>query len=99
MTAELILATAAVIGVCITGGSLVVSLRRNGRDQKARDEQIAKEQHERDKGIEMGYLAITERLDNPSHGLEALDTKITNIKTEYGVTLGRHDERLNALEQ
>ena len=98
MTAELILATAAVVGVCITGGSLVVSLRRNGRDQKARDEQIAEQQGRRDKEIEMGYQAVKEQLNNPEHGLPALSTKITNMKTDYGETLARHDVRLTNLE-
>ena len=98
MNAEIILATSAVVGVCITGGSLVISLRRNGRDQKARDELMAQEQGRRDKEIEMGYLSIKSQLSDPKHGLPALEEKITNVKTEFGTTLARHDERLNSLE-
>jgi len=109
MSAELILATAAVIGVCITGGSLVVSLRRNGRDSKARDEERDAKQAEkdekhavqlaiRDRDLETGYQAVVKRLDDPKHGLSALSDSITNLRNDYTDTTGRHDARLNALE-
>ena len=96
-------------GVCLVGFAQIRSWRRNGRDQKARDEVMALEQAQRDndrdvrqqlrdQSIEGGYLAIVGRLDDPSHGLRALESSMGDIKTDVAEGLGRHDERLKALE-
>ncbi len=97
MIAE-ILASAAVAGVIVTGSSLVVSLRRNGKQQRERDEANATRQAVRDKEVEMGYRAIVKRLDHPDDGLSALGRKVTNLRTEHTEAIGRHDEHLTSLE-
>ena len=99
MTAEIVMAVASVSGTAIVGIALIRTWHRNGREQRNRDQDLATKQALRDSTVEQSYLAITKRLDHPTHGLEALNTKITNIKAEYGVTLARHDERLTNLEQ
>lgn len=95
---ETIVAACSVASTTIVGFGLWRTWRRNGSEQEKRDKEQSVRQALRDRDIELGYKAIVGRLDNRDHGLEALDTKITNIKTEYGETLARHDERLNALE-
>ncbi len=96
-------------GTLIVAVGLVATWRKNGREQKARDMAMAAEQTQRDadaqtrqqlrdQSIEGGYLAIVGRLDDPGHGLEAIETKVNSVQLVTTEGLGRHDERLKALE-
>lgn len=85
MSAEMILAVAAVIGV---GGSFIglgVTWRRNGAAQKQRDISNAKALTERDTRLTQNQDAIIKRLDDDRTGLAALNekqNKMTNHCTE-----------------
>lgn len=85
MSAEMILAVAAVIGV---GGSFIglgVTWRRNGVAQKQRDLSNAKALTERDTRLTQNQDAIIKRLDDDRTGLVALNekqNKMTNHCTE-----------------
>ena len=88
-------AMASVLGTSIVAVGLTMSWRRNGRDQRRRDESMAMKQALRDKEVEMGYRAVVDRLDHKDTGLGALEKKITG----FDVAIGRHDERITGLER
>ena len=85
MSAEMILAVAAVIGV---GGSFIglgVTWHKNGSAQKQRDISNAKALTERDTILTQNQDAILRRLDDDRTGLAALNEKqnqMTNHCTE-----------------
>ncbi len=96
-------------GTLIVAVGLALTWRKNGREQKVRDLAMAAEQAQRDgdarteqklrdQSIEGGYQAIVGRLDDKGHGLEAIETKVNNVQLVTTEGLGRHDERLKALE-
>ncbi len=87
-------AIASSVGVVSVGLAQIRAWRRNGTEQKARDEGIAVRQAIRDKETEMSYQAITRELHHDQHGLGAIEKKVTAIDKE----IARHDERITNLE-
>ncbi len=87
-------AVASSTGVVFVGLAQVRAWRRNGHDQKTRDENQAVKQALRDKETEMAYKAIGKELHHREHGLGAIEKKVTSIDKE----LARHDERITNLE-
>ena len=87
-------AVASSAGVVFVGLSQIRAWRKNGSEQKARDEGTAVKQALRDKETEQAYQAIGTELHHPDHGLGAIEKKVTGIDKE----IARHDERLTNLE-
>ncbi len=87
-------AIASSTGVVFVGFAQVRAWRRNGRDQKARDDTHAIKQALRDRETEMAYKSIVRELHHKDHGLGAIEKKVTAIDKE----IARHDERLTNLE-
>ncbi len=87
-------AIASSTGVVFVGAAQVRAWRRNGRDQRVRDEGIALRQALLSKETEMAYQAIVRELHHENHGLGAIEKKVTAIDKE----LARHDERITNLE-
>ncbi len=92
MSAEMILAGAAVSGVivtaAITGIGLRVTWRRNGKEQRTRDIAQAEVQAARDQELKSNQDAILRRLDDDRTGLAALSEKqnnMTNHCTEVSI--------------
>ncbi len=76
---EIVIASAAVGGVIITGIFQVVAFRRNGTHQAARDIDHAKKQAARDAVLASNQKAILGRLDDKDYGLQAVYTKVTTL--------------------
>ncbi len=87
-------AIASSTGVVFVGAAQVRAWRKNGSEQKKRDEAQAVKQALRDRELEMGYQAVVDRLDHPDTGLGALSLSIQGIDKE----VARQDERITALE-
>ncbi len=99
MNAEVVLAIASVAGTVVVGTGLMVTWRRNGREQRDRDEANGIKQALRDRDLETSYQAITNRLDDKSTGLGALNNKVADMKNHYNEITGRFDERLLSAER
>lgn len=83
MSVEVVIASIAVAGVLITSGGLIMTWRRNGTHQAARDMAHAEAQAARDAVLANNQTAIIEKLDNPEYGLQAVN-----------ITVGRLTERV-----
>lgn len=81
MSAEMILAVAAVVGVMTTGGGLVHTIRKNGSAQVKRDAAQADHLAARDAVLANNQEAIIARLDDKEVGLQAVNAKISTMQT------------------
>ncbi len=85
-------------GVLVVAVGLVFTWRRNGREQKTRDENEAIKQALRDRETERSYQAIVRELHHSDHGLGAIEKKLVSFELNTTDRLGRHDERITNLE-
>ena len=95
MDTGIIMAAASLAGTAVIGIGLIRQWRRNGRDQKARDEAHAVKLALRDRELELGYKAIANRLDDKDTGLSALNDKVSNLSSQI-TTL---NSRVNTIER
>jgi uncharacterized membrane protein len=101
MTAEVIIAGAAVVGVFGSYVALIITWRKNGRNQATRDISHAEAQAARDATLEGNQKAIIQRLDDKQHGLGAVNDKISGLKTHLAVVderLTGHDREIKELK-
>jgi hypothetical protein len=96
--APFVLSIVSASGTVLVGLALLGTWRRNGKEQRSRDDAHAIRQALRDKGLELGYRAITDRLDDRDSGLSAINSKIAAQATHCAEVTGRYDERINSLE-
>ena len=99
MLPETIVAVCSMASTTIVGFGLWKTWRRNGTEQRERDKSMAVQQALRDSTVEQSYQAIAQKLDNPKHGLEALDTKISNLKEGCIEHTTSFEERIQTLER
>lgn len=99
MSAEIVMAVASISCTALIAGGLVVTWRRNGREQRQRDEDMVVKQALRDKELELGYQSIVERLDNEMTGLRSLHSKLTDMQINCAQVTGRFEERIKATEK
>ena len=88
MTVEVIIAGSAMVmaGVAVCG--VLVTWRRNSNEQTARDERLALNQD-----------TILERLDDPKHGLTAINDKVNDMVNHCGRVSTGLEARLTAAER
>tara|TARA_Y100000310_G_C20521182_1_gene733758 strand:- start:64 stop:405 length:342 start_codon:yes stop_codon:yes gene_type:complete len=91
---ELVIAVAAVGGVIITGISQAVAWRRNGSHQVERDVNQAKVQAARDAIMTSHQEEILRRLGNMESGLQAVNTKIAGMQTDWASVSSTFAEQL-----
>ena len=82
-------------GVLLVGLAQVRTWRKNGSDQKRRDEAEFVKRAIRESETEMAYQSIRSELHHPDHGLGAIEKKVTAVCE----TVARHDERITNLEE
>tara|TARA_Y100000310_G_C20409239_1_gene681129 strand:- start:132 stop:431 length:300 start_codon:yes stop_codon:yes gene_type:complete len=95
MSPEVIIAGVAVVGVGITGLGLILTWRRNGTSQAARDITHAEAQAARDAVNETNQKAIISRLDDKQYGLQAVNMKVGSL-TER---VTGHDREIKELKR
>lgn len=88
MTVEIIVAGASMVtaGVAVVG--VFATWRRNGKSAAARDERLAINQEN-----------IITKLDDPKHGLTAINDKVNDMVNHCGVVSTGLDGRLVAAER
>ena len=102
MPIEVIIAVVAVAGVVVTGIGLVLSWRRNGSHQAARDITHAEAQAVRDAIAAANQKAILDRLDDKVSGLQAVNQKVGKVITHCAVLEERimgHDKDITDLQR
>ncbi|MAH44721.1 hypothetical protein CMI37_02780 [Candidatus Pacearchaeota archaeon] len=80
---ELVIGGVAIVGVAITGVGMILTWRRNGTHQAARDVASAEAQAARDAIVANNQTAIMAKLEHPDYGLQAVN-----------ITVGRLTERV-----
>jgi hypothetical protein len=96
------MAAVAVVGVVLMGVGLVLSWRRNGSHQAARDMIHAEAQAARDAVAVSNQNAILARLDNKDSGLQAVNAKVSGLVTHCAVLDERvttHDRDITDLKR
>lgn len=88
MTVEIIIATASIITSTVAVGGVLVTWRRNGKSAAARDERLSLNQEN-----------IINRLDDPKHGLTAINDKVNDMVNHCGRVSTGLDGRLVAAER
>lgn len=85
---EIIVAGSALLVSIISIGGYISTIARNGRAQAARDQKIESNQE-----------MILRRLDDPKHGLAAIDDKVDGIVNNCVKTSTGFDEKIKAAER
>lgn len=85
---EIIIAGSGVVVAGVAVGGVLIAFRKNGKSEAARDERIALNQEH-----------IVKKLDDPKHGLSAINDKVNNMVNHCASVSGRLDERLIAAER
>ena len=80
MSAEIIMAGASTGGVVLVGIGLIMTWRRNGRDQRVISTALAVAQAERDQSVDNKLTGIIRRLDDKDSGLSAINNNATGMK-------------------
>ena len=80
MNIEIILVLVNTAGVVLIGFGMLVTWKKNGTDQRDRDEVIARGQQRRDQILQGNQENIIKRLDDPSMGLQAIHTKANEFR-------------------
>lgn len=88
MTVEIIVAGSSLVVAVVAVGGVIVTWRKNGKDQAARDQQITDNQGE-----------IIKRLDHKETGLSALNEKIHNFEVTCAGTRSEYGQRILAAER
>lgn len=99
---EIVIASVAVVGVLFTSSGLILTWRKNGTVQAARDLALAEAQATRDAVAETNQIAILQRLDDKESGLQAVNIKVGEIVTTCAVheeRLTGHDREIKELKQ
>ena len=88
MTIEIVIASVGCVTATVAVGGVILAWRKNGKSEAARDERIALNQEH-----------IVKKLDDPKHGLSAINDKVNNMVNHCASVSGRLDERLIAAER
>ena len=80
MSAEIIMAGASTGGVVLVGIGLIVTWRRNGRDQRTIFTTMAVSHAEREQAVDNKLEAIIKRLDDKDTGLSAINRAATGMR-------------------
>ncbi len=88
MTIEIFVAGSSMVVAVVAVGGVLVSWRRNGKSQAARDERISLNQEN-----------IIKKLDDPKKGLSAINDKVADMKAHCGVISTGLTERMKAAER
>lgn len=96
---EYIIAGASLFVAVCTAGGLIVTWRKNGRDQRERDERQTEEQAKRDQEIASNQQSILKTLEDRNTGLAALNNKVGEMKTHCASVTASYGERINAVER
>ena len=88
MAVEIIIAGSSLVVAVVAAGGVVMTWRRNGKDQAARDQEIKDNQGE-----------IIKRLDDKETGLSALNEKIHGFEVNCARTSSGFDQRILAAER
>jgi len=88
MALEIIIAGSSLVVAVVAAGGVVVTWRKNGKSAAARDERLALNQEN-----------IIKKLDDPKHGLTAINDKVNDMVNHCGVTSTGLDGRLVAAER
>jgi len=88
MTIEIIVAGSSMVVAVVAVGGVLVTWRKNGTAAASRDERLALNQEN-----------IITKLDDPKHGLTAINDKVNDMVNHCGVTSTAIDGRLVAAER
>lgn len=88
MAAVIWIAGSSFVVALVAAGGVIVSWRKNGKDQAARDQEIKDNQNE-----------IIKRLDNPETGLSALNGKLHNFEVTCAGARSEFAQRILAAER
>jgi len=88
MAVEIIIAGSSLVVAVVAAGGVVMTWRRNGKDQAARDQEIKDNQSE-----------IIKRLDDKETGLSGLNEKIHGFEVNCARTSSGFDQRILAAER
>ena len=88
MAVEIIIAGSSLVVAVVAAGGVIVTWRRNGKDQAARDERIALNQEN-----------IVKELDDPNHGLTAINDKVNNMVNHCATVSTSLTERMKTAER
>jgi len=88
MSVEIIVAGSSLAVAVVAVGGVIKTLRANGKSAAARDERLALNQEN-----------IMEKLDDPKHGLTAINDKVNDMVNNCGRISTGLDGRVIALER
>ena len=88
MAVEIIIAGSSLVVAVVAAGGVVMTWRRNGKDQAARDQEIKTNQ-----------VGIINRLDHKETGLTALHEKLHGYEVNCARTTSAFDQRIIAAER
>lgn len=88
MTVEIIVAGASMVTASVAVVGVVATWRRNGKTAAARDERLALNQEN-----------IMKKLDDPKHGLTAINDKVNDMVNNCGRVSTGIDGRVTAAER
>lgn len=87
------------IATTVIAASLFITIRKNGRELRERDEKLAREQTIRETTISSELKNIKEAITSPESGLGVLLQEISSVKENCsGITAGFR-ERIKNLEK
>jgi len=99
MDAQIIMAGASTGGVILVGIGLIITWKRNGRDQRAMSTGMAVAQAERDQAVDNKLEGIIARLDDKDTGLSAINKAANGMKNHCIQTSTAIVGRLNTAER
>lgn len=88
MTVEIIVAGSSMVVAVVAVGGVFVTWRKNGKSATARDERLALNQEN-----------IMGKLDDPKHGLTAINDKVNDMVNHCGRVSTSIDGRVTAAER
>ena len=88
MTIAIIIAGSSVVIAAVAVGGVIVTWRKNGKSQAARDERIALNQEN-----------IVKKLDDPNHGLTAINDKVNDMVNNCAKVSTGLTERMKTAER
>ncbi len=85
------------LGILFVG--FIVTWRKNGSAQKARDEKRAKAEATREANIASELVHINKAINSPDYGLQALSKEMGGMKTNCAKVTAGYDEKWKNLEK